>query len=63
MIIVPAFSQRNQRKDKVVAALVARVKALAAPKVSQRINAEGAVVKKHRANKESPDEHLEPVCL
>src|ERR1700722_714276 len=61
VVVVPAFAHGDHGKDEAVFAQVACLKALLAQNVGQRIDAEGAVIKKGRAEKEPPSDHLESV--
>ena len=60
MIVVPAFTKREQCDKKIVPAVVLRRKAAAAKDMRQRIDRERAVIEEHGADEESPDQHLPP---
>lgn len=60
MIVVPALAERNQRDEKIVAAIVVCRKTAAAKDVRQRIDRKRAVIKEHSADEESPNQHLPP---
>ena len=60
MIVVPSFAEGDQRDEQVVTAVVLGVKAALPKNVRQGIYRESAVIQHHRADEESPDEHLKP---
>ena len=60
MIVMPPLAQRDQRDKPVIAAVVAGRKAALAEDMRQRVNREGTVIKDHRADKETPNQHLRP---
>ena len=56
MIVVPAFAESDEGQQEIVAAGIGGLVAACAKKVRERINREGAVPDKHRAQAESPNE-------
>ncbi len=54
VIVVPTFTERDQRQPKVVAAFVRSIEAARAPQVGQRIDGEGAVVENDGRNHVAP---------
>ena len=58
MIVVPPLTQRDQRDKPVIAAVVTGRKAALAEDMRQRVNRESAVIKDHRADEETPNQHL-----
>src|SRR2546421_7397866 len=55
MVVVPAFAEREQREQPVILAGVTGFIAPRAEKVRERIDGEGIVPEKHRAQAEAPD--------
>ena len=62
MIVVPTLAKRNQRDKNIIAAIVVRRKTATPEDMRQRIDSERAVIEEHRADEESPDQHLPPGC-
>ena len=58
MIVVPPLTQRDQRDKPVIAAVVAGRKPALAEDMRQRVDCEGAVIKDHSADEETPNQHL-----
>src|SRR5688500_8094838 len=58
MVVVPGLAERDQRKQPVVAAGIARAIALVAEHMAQGIDGVGAVVAQHGRDEEAPYEHL-----
>src|SRR5262245_24108650 len=56
MIVVPTFSERDEREPSVVAAAVSRFVTARAPDVRERVDGEGAMPENRRAEKKSPRE-------
>ena len=58
VVVVPAFTQRQQGQPEVIPAVVGGVITAATPAMRQGVDSECSVVKHHRGYKESPHEHL-----
>ena len=58
VVVVPAFTEREDRQQPVVAAGVTSLVALAAKHVGERIDGVGGVPAEHRRDDEAPHQHL-----
>ena len=61
MVVVPAFTERNQRQKCVVAAGVGRIISSGAVHVIQGVDRHGSVQQYRGGNKKPPDKHLHSV--
>lgn len=59
---MPALSERDDREEEAVLAVVARLKSCFADDVGEGVNAERSVIKEGSADAESPGEHLKWGC-
>lgn len=62
VIIMPTLPKGNEGQQWVVTAIITSGKTLGAEKMGKRINRIGAVIQKHRRDKETPDQHLHGSC-
>ena len=60
MIVVPAFTECDQRHQPIVAAVVVGRETSLAKDVRQRVYGEGSMIKNYRADEEGPNQHLDP---
>ena len=63
MVIMPAFTHGNDRKNEAILALFTRIEPPFTDQMGQRIDAEGAVIKDGGASKEAPAKHLHPIRM
>ena len=63
VIVMPPLSQRYYGEPETILTVIASDKTRASNNVCQRIDAESPVVQKSGADTESPDEHLQRVCV
>ena len=60
VVIMPSFTERDDREQEAVPAIVSGVIARLSPDMCHGVDATGAVEEKDGADKSTPDEHLEP---
>ena len=60
MIVVPTLTERDQRYKKIIPTIIVRRKTAAPKDMRQRIDRESTMIEEHRADEESPDQHLPP---
>ena len=58
MVVVPAFSQRDQCEKKIVPALVGGLVALGPKQVREGINRTGSMEEQDCGDKKAPNQHL-----
>ena len=61
MIVVPTFSQRDQRHEQIIPTVVLSREASLSKNVRERIDRERAVVEHNRADEKGPNQHLKSV--
>src|SRR5215472_2885109 len=61
MVVVPAFSECNQRKEEIISAIIAGVISLRSIDMRQGIDRAGSVNQRDGRDKESPNQHLRTI--
>ncbi len=54
MVVMPALTQRHERNQKIVTAVVLSLVAAATPGMGQRVNAKSSVIEQNSRDGESP---------
>ena len=58
VVVVPALAERDEREERIVAAVVVRVVAAPSPAMRERVDRDGGVEQHDGRHEEAPDEHL-----